>query len=295
MPSFFLLFFICWNSIHAIHVIPYPNSVNETGDFFLFTPETRWVVENDEQAQLLTYLLERFRVAADFRFRVSRDNRIKDNLIVFKTNSSLGQEAYLLKAKPGSITIEASVNAGFYYALQTLMQLLPPQIFSASRAMDTQWRVPGVEIEDAPRFGYRGYMLDVSRHFLPKDDVLKIIDDLALHKINYLHLHLVDDNGWRLEIKKYPQLTDVGAWRPSREALFPAAINTIDGEPTPVGGYYTQEDIREMVAYARERFIEIIPEIEMPAHTVSSLAAFPNLACPVVDEFIGVVPGAGGS
>ena len=137
-------------------------------------------------------------------------------------------------------------------------------------------------------------MIDVSRYFMPKHNLLKIIDAASFLKINKIHLHLVDDNGWRLEIKKYPRLTQVGAWRVKRDEPFPNRRNQEEGEPVSVGGYYTQNDMREIIRFAALRQIEIIPEIEMPAHTNSSLAAYPELACPVVDRFIGVLPGIGG-
>ena len=149
-------------------------------------------------------------------------------------------------------------------------------------------------VDDAPRFGYRGLMIDVSRYFMPKKDLLQIIEASSMLKINKLHLHLVDDNGWRIEIKKYPRLTQVGAWRVKRDELFPNRRNQERGEEATEGGYYTQDDIREIVRYAAERQIEVIPEIEMPAHTNSSLAAYPQLTCPVEDRFIGVLPGIGG-
>lgn len=142
---------------------------------------------------------------------------------------------------------------------------------------------------------YRALLLDASRFFIPKENVLRIIDCMAMLKINTLHFHLTDDNGWRVEIKKYPRLTEVGAWRVDRTDLpFPARRNPEPGEPTPVGGFYTQEEIREMVAYAAERQVEVVPEIDMPAHSNSALAAYPHLACPVVKEYIGVLPGLGG-
>ena len=150
-------------------------------------------------------------------------------------------------------------------------------------------------IQDEPRYGYRALLLDASRFFIPKENVLRIIDCMSMLKLNTLHFHLTDDNGWRVEIKKYPRLTEVGAWRVDRQDLpFPARRNPKKGEPTPVGGFYTQEDIREMVAYAAERQVEIVPEIDMPAHSNAALAAYPKLACPVVKEYIGVLPGLGG-
>ena len=206
----------------------------------------------------------------------------------------MAPEAYRLEVSAGRMTIKASGDAGFFYALQTLRQLLPPAIEGVEPVARNLCRVPAMTIDDAPRFGYRGLMIDVSRYFMPKKDLLQIIEAASMLKINKLHLHLVDDNGWRIEIKKYPRLTQVGAWRVKRDELFPNRRNQERGEEATEGGYYTQDDIREIVRYAAERQIEVIPEIEMPAHTNSSLAAYPQLACPVEDRFIGVLPGIGG-
>ena len=160
--------------------------------------------------------------------------------------------------------------------------LLPPAIESRVPADGIEWSVPALTLQDSPRFPYRGLMLDVSRFFIPKENVIRIIDYMAMLKLNKLHLHLVDGNGWRLEIKKYPRLTEVGAWRVARDTDFSQRKNALPGEETPVGGFYTQEEMKEIIAYAAARQVEIIPEIEMPAHTNSSLAAYPELACPVV-------------
>ena len=179
--------------------------------------------------------------------------------------------------------------------MQTIRLLLPPAIEGNQRAKCLDWNIPAVTIQDEPRFGYRALMLDVARFFIPKENVLRIIDCMAMLKINTLHFHLTDDNGWRLEIKKYPRLTETGAWRVNRmDVPFYFRRNPEPGEPTPIGGFYTQEDVKEMVAYAAERQIEIIPEIDMPAHSNAALAAYPELTCPIVKSYIGVIPGLGG-
>lgn len=212
-----------------------------------------------------------------------------------ETDTALAPEHYRLEVHPGRILIQASDLHGFFYALQTLRQQLPAALAGPSPAPEgTRWQLPAQRVDDGPRFPYRGLMLDVSRYFLPPAAIRKMIDGMALLKLNYLHLHLTDDNGWRLEIKRYPRLTQVGAWRVAREGDFAQHKNPKPGEPTPVGGFYTQEEMRDLVAYAAQRQITIIPEIEMPAHTNSSLAAYPSLACPVVKDFIGVLPGLGG-
>ncbi|MEG2946037.1 MAG: family 20 glycosylhydrolase [Bacteroidales bacterium] len=214
--------------------------------------------------------------------------------ILVQQDKTVGEEDYRLSIGSNQIKINAATKKGAYYALQTMRQMLPVEIESKPVRLSVL-ELPALTITDSPRFAYRGLMLDVSRYFIPKETVMKIIDAVSMIKINKLHLHLVDDQGWRIEIKKYPKLTETGAWRVFREEPFPLRMAPRSAEePTPVGGFYTQDDIREMVAFAQKRHIEIIPEIEMPAHTVSSLASYPQYACPVAKEFIPVLPGMGG-
>lgn len=273
-------------------VIPQVSNLEKSNGTFRFTRHTTLGVENQEQASVARLFASLFSSAASFSPSVETGNRLAD--IVFVTNKNLKEEAYKLTVSSSKIRIEASGMPGFFYATQTLRQLLPSSIEGKKSVTKISWSIPTMTIEDEPRFGYRGLMLDVSRFFIPKENVLKIIDCMGMLKINKLHLHLVDDNGWRLEIKKYPKLTEVGAWRVDRNGPFPARRNPQPGEASTVGGFYTQQDIKEMVTYASARQVEIIPEIEMPAHTNSSLAAYPALACPVVKQFIGVLPGLGG-
>lgn len=205
--------------------------------------------------------------------------------ISFRIDGRMEDEAYHLSVTKGGIEIVSKDGRGAFYALQTLKQMLPAEHTDGCR-------LPVVEIYDKPRFPYRGFMLDVARFFTPKDDVLKIIDCMSMLKLNKLHLHLCDDNGWRLEIKKYPLLHEIGSCRVERPGeYFSERKSARQGEPVVPGGYYTQDDIREIVAYAAERQIDVIPEIEMPAHSNAALAAYPLLACPVVDKYIGVLPG----
>lgn len=280
------------NTTPVISVVPCPvQMVSGTGSFH-FTESTTLIVENEEQAEVARTFINLFTKAAGFT-PVLKKGKQKGN-VCFITNSLLKSEAYRLNITPELIKVEASDVKGFFYALQTIRQLLPPDIENSSKA-NASWTVPCLNMEDEPRFGYRGLMLDVSRFFIPKENVLRIIDCMAMLKINKLHLHLVDDNGWRLEIKKYPRLTEVGAWRVDHtDVPYHSRRNPLPGESTPIGGFYTQEDMKEIIAYATDRQVEIIPEIEMPAHTNSSLAAYPQYACPVVDQFIGVLPGLGG-
>ena len=191
-----------------------------------------------------------------------------------KRLSALGPEGYRLQVKLDGVTIVAWQPAGLFYGAQTLRQLFPPEIFRKSTVSGIDWAAPCVTIEDKPRFAWRGLMIDVARHFMPKEFVLKTIDLIAMHKMNSLHIHLTEDQGWRIEIKKYPKLTSVGAWR--KESMLGALDdNKLDGKPH--GGFYTQDDIREIVAYAAERFMNVVPEIEMPGHCQSALAAYPEL------------------
>ena len=202
--------------------------------------------------------------------------------IVFDSIPGMEKEAYKLSVTPQLIKITASAPNGFYYGLQTLYQLLPVDVYCKERARNAEWSVPCVEIEDAPTFRYRGAMLDVCRHFASIDYIKKFIDVLAAHKMNTFHWHLTDDQGWRIEIRKYPKLTEIGSVR-SRTLIGRDPGGTYDEnckfDETPYGGYYTQDEIRDVVNYAAERFITVIPEIEFPGHAVGALASYPWLGC----------------
>jgi hexosaminidase len=194
------------------------------------------------------------------------------------TLTALGPEGYRLEVSPSRVAITAARPAGAFYGLQTLRQLLPAEIFRQAPVPATVWASPAVSIEDYPRFAWRGLHLDVGRHFMPKEFVKKFIDLLALHKLNRFHWHLTEDQGWRIQVKQYPRLTDVGAWRRQTIVGRPDQDSTkwrFDGEPH--GGFYTQDDVREIVAYAQARFVTIVPEIEMPGHTRAAIAAYPEL------------------
>lgn len=187
----------------------------------------------------------------------------------------LGPESYRLEVGPTGVDLAGGGEPGLFWGRQTLRQLLGPDAFRrADIRPGRARRVPYLEIEDAPRFRWRGMMLDVARHFMPKDGVLRYLDLLAAHKLNVLHFHLTDDQGWRLEIERYPRLTEVGAWR-ERTKLGHRASPLWDERPH--GGYYTQDDIREIVAYAAERHITVVPEIELPGHSQAAIAAYPEL------------------
>ena len=207
------------------------------------------------------------------------------NYIFINTDASfqIPEEGYKLKVTPKSIEIEASSEKGSFYAIQTLLQMLPATIYGNATGFE-KWEIPAVEIEDAPRFSYRGAMLDVSRTFFGLDYIYKFIDWLAYHKMNRFHWHLADDNGWRIEIKRYPHLTEKGAWRGPNEVI-PSAYGSGNKR---YGGFYTQEQIKEVVKYAAKRNIEIIPEIDMPGHSKAVIGSYPQTGCNNKTDFVSV-------
>ena len=234
------------------------------------------------QKMIAEYLGRRLEAAMGYKLIFSGPAKSTTSLIDLQGahDPALGEEGYVLTVTKGRIRISANARSGLFYGVQTLLQLLPPEIFSSSQIPRKSWVVPCVEIRDVPRFHWRGMHLDVSRHFLPKEFIKTYIDILAMHKMNVFHWHLTDDQGWRVEIKKYPKLTEVAAWRVDREDR---PWNVRDpqrpGERATYGGFYTQDEIREIVKYAADRNIIIVPEIEMPAHTTAALVAYPQFSC----------------
>jgi hexosaminidase len=193
-------------------------------------------------------------------------------------DANLGSEGYTLDINEKGIQLKANANAGLFFGWQTVMQLLPAAVYSNTLQANTNWALPYVSIIDKPRFGWRGMMLDVSRHFFSKADVLTFIDDMARYKYNRFHWHLTDDQGWRIEIKSLPRLTSVGAWRAERKGKWMNITTPALDEPKTYGGFYTQEDIKEVVAYAKARFIEVIPEVDVPGHSLAMNTAYPFLS-----------------
>ena len=263
----------------SISIIPQPVSLTMEAGQFQLTEQT--VIHSDQgslkEARRLACLLK---PATGFDLKVIDGKAAKGTAISLMLDSKLaklGKEGYQLTVTPSQAAIRATQGAGLFYGIQSLLQLLPPQIFREAPVAGVEWTIPCVKIEDYPRFGWRGLMLDVARHFLPKEFVKKFIDLLALQKMNSFHLHLTDDQGWRIEIKKYPRLTEVGAWR--KETLIGRLDHKkeqkFDGKRH--GGFYTQDDIREIVAYAQERYINVVPEIEMPGHAQAAIAAYTEL------------------
>jgi hexosaminidase len=262
----------------AIAVIPQPLSVQAEEGSFTIGPSTRITVHAATESAGGA-LAEWLRPATGYELKVSRENAPADGAIHLTLDPALarlGEEGYALEVTPKRVTIRGGGAAGVFYGAQTLRQLLPAAVFAPTRQEGVVWTIPAVRIEDHPRFQWRGAMLDVSRHFMPREHVLRFIDLLALHKLNTFHWHLTDDQGWRIEIRKYPRLTEVGAWR-TQTRLGHERRNPKGFDKKPHGGFYTQDEIREVVEYARQRHITVVPEIEMPGHAQAAIAAYPEL------------------
>jgi hexosaminidase len=270
-------------------IIPQPQSLTRLDGAFKLAPDTR-IYTDPASADTGGFLAERLRKPTGYSFRISPkttpDLKVNDGILLTTSDadSSLGAEGYELVVGTNAVVIRAPTQAGLFYGVQTLLQLLPPEIFSAhvvkdftwEIVRDFNWEIPCVKITDQPRFGWRGLMLDVSRHFFTKEEVKQMLDAMALHKLNSFHWHLTDDQGWRIEIKKYPKLTSVGAWRDGVGFGLAATNTTAYGPDGRYGGFYTQDDIREVVAYAEKLHINIVPEIEMPGHSLAALSAYPE-------------------
>lgn len=283
------LFFSCTagRGGDELSVIPRPLGMERGRGSFDLTPDVRVVVDsrNERVSEVGEYLVEKIVRATGFSIPIEnrQSPRTQPGAIVLSLigrEDGLGDEGYILSVKKNSITLKAEKPAGLFYGIQTLRQLLPPETESKEQVAGIAWSVPCVEIKDRPRFPWRGMHLDVCRHFFPKEFVKRYIDYLAFHKMNVFHWHLTEDQGWRIEIKKYPKLTEVGAWRVDREDKpWNEREPQREDEKATYGGYYTQDEVREIVEHAESRFINVVPEIEMPGHSVAALAAYPEYSC----------------
>jgi hexosaminidase len=274
--------------LHAANVtsiIPAPVQAEAHDGVFKLTPET-CIASDAASKDTAAFLAERLSRATGYPLKTSVSevsHRTFHSPVIFLTtknaSTNLGPEGYELLVTPAAVVIHAPTQTGLFYGAQSLLQLLPPEIFSTNRVTNVAWQIPCAQIKDQPRFAWRGFMLDVSRHFFTKPEVEQVLDLMALYKLNTFHWHLVDDQGWRIQIKKYPKLTEVGAWRDG--VGFGLASNTTTAYDAHgrYGGFYTQHDIREIVAYAAARHITIVPEIEMPGHSSAALKAYPQFAC----------------
>ena len=270
--SFILTFLLCsvLSFAQEVKIIPQPVQVITNAGNFIINPETNLVVANKQDnasaAFFNKYLLDYY------GFKLPIVKRAKKNCIKFKSNKNidgLKSEGYSLKSDKKRVVIEGNSQTGTFYGMQTLIQLLPVE-------KSYSLKIASVDVKDEPRFAYRGAMLDVGRHFFPVTFVKKYIDYLALHKMNYFHWHLTEDQGWRIEIKKYPKLTEIGS---KRNGTIVGRYPGKGSDNTPDAGFYTQEEVKEIVKYASDRFITVIPEIEMPGHSSAAIAAYPMLSC----------------
>lgn len=277
----FLIFGLNLTGYCEVAIIPQPRSIKYTNKSFEFNENTKIIYKDIDKdvAQYASSILSR---STGYPLQLSGEGKQLDNCLIFKkiNDSNLGKEGYRLDVYNNYIMVSANTDNGLFYGFQSLLQLLPAKVYSSNVQNSVRWIVPGVNIVDKPHFKWRAMHLDVSRHFMPIEFVKKFIDLLAIHKFNRFHWHLTDDQGWRIEIKKYPRLTEVGAWRdgtliglntqPESEKKYDGIVH---------GGYYTQDEIKEVVQYARKRHIDIMPEIEMPGHAQAAIASYPELGC----------------
>ncbi len=266
----------------SVHIIPQPVEVQLQQGVFTIQKNTAVLYDKPELAALASGLAAKISTATGYPIASRMAAAAANNTIFLGLNSAgdlrTGDEGYTLEAGLKHVKLLANKSAGVYYGIQTLLQLLPGEIESRQTAQ-AQWSIPAVRITDYPRFGWRGIMLDVSRNFFSKEDVKRFIDEISRLKYNVFHWHLTDDEGWRIEIKALPKLTEVGAWRVPRAGHFGSRTPAPrPGEKATVGGYYTHEDIKEVVKYAQERNVAIVPEVDVPGHSMAAIAAYPELS-----------------
>ena len=252
----------------GINITPLPLELTQREDTFKLGKSVVFVADNADVEKVAAYFAAKIKASTGYNLSIEKTKPATDYInLSIVADLPVNEEGYLLDVTEKGIDIQAKTPHGLFYGMQTVMQLLPAEIESPTLVKNIAWKVPGVAIKDEPRFKYRGMHLDVCRHFVDVDFIKKQLDVLAMFKINTFHWHLTEDQGWRIEIKKYPKLTEIGAKR-------------TEGEGNEYGPYfYTQDQVKEIVAYAKERFIEVIPEIELPGHGVAAIAAYPELSC----------------
>src|SRR5205809_3217337 len=279
----------------GIAIIPQPVKIEQKSGYFTL-PEniTIQTVETTELKQTVVDLQNKLSVPTGYNVSVSGNAPAAViKLELNKTeDATLGNEGYTLSVTQNNVTIRANKPAGIFYGVQTLLQLFPKEIATEEKVTGSmEWKAPCVEITDYPRFEWRGLMFDVARHFFTKQEVEAYIDQMSQYKLNLLHLHLTDDEGWRVEIKSLPKLTEVGAWSVYRVGQFGGFPPPTPNAPRTYGGFYTQNDIKELVQYAKERFVNIMPEVDVPGHSLAAIAAYPELSCSGGTKNIGVSSG----
>lgn len=266
-------------------LIPVPVSIQQTNGFFEMNGTTKVYadIKNKEVNHVVKFFTDKARKATGFQLPVieSVQKTHPGSFIRFAlaTDTALGNEGYRLTVTHNEINITAQKPAGLFYGVQSLFQLMPREVESVMPVLNVQWTIPTCKVMDKPRFGWRGLMLDVSRHFSTKDEVKQFIDEMVKYKYNVFHWHLTDDEGWRIEIKAYPKLTEIGAWAAKREGYFGTFPKPTPDEKFDYGGYYTQDDIREIVQYAKDRFVNVLPEVDVPGHSLAAVASYPELSC----------------
>jgi hexosaminidase len=289
MKNFFTLFFLSVSLLSLAQkpsIIPIPTEASYPAGKFTLPTSISISGPSDPQMKVAyATLVGKLKVATGrpVSLKSAGSATIQLQLV---SNTKLGAEGYELQVNSTGVKIKADKLAGLFYGIQTLYQLLPKEIESKSVAKGVQWSIPYAQITDTPRFAWRGQMFDVARHFFSKEDVKKFIDDMVEYKYNILHFHLTDDEGWRIEIKSYPNLTKKGAFNVKKEGRFTTFSKPEPNEPRTYGGFYTQEDIKELVKYGQERFVNIVPEIDVPGHSMAAVASYPELSCtPGADKY----------
>ncbi|WP_231425988.1 beta-N-acetylhexosaminidase [Pedobacter sp. Leaf250] len=265
-----------------IAIIPEPVSLmKKAGTFTLPENISIQASKSEGLQQSVAVLSERIeRATGKFVSSVTTANHPTIKLIInSQSDNQLGAEGYKLNVNPTQIVITANKPAGIFWGVQSLIQLFPVEIESKEVVANVKWKLPCVDVIDYPKLGWRGLMFDVARHFFTKDEVKLFIDNMVRYKFNLLHFHLTDDEGWRIEIKGLPKLTEVGAWSVQKTGTFGDFIPPTANEPRTYGGFYTQEDIKELVQYAQDRFVNIMPEIDVPGHSLAAIASYPELSC----------------
>lgn len=276
---------IHWEEKPAL--IPIPQEISLEDNVFRLTSHTTIGLDNSnkELVSIAQYLNSKISPALGYELEVKDKG---DILFKLSDDIKLGEEGYTLDISTEKIEIQAAHPAGIFYGIQTLLQMFPKEIKSKEKQRHTTWAVTCGNIVDKPQFPWRGLMLDVSRHWFTKEEVMKYIDELAEYKMNVFHWHLTDDQGWRIEIKSLPRLTEVGSLRAPRVGQWWTRTPQRAGEKATYGGYYTQEDIKEVIEYARKRYVRVIPEVDVPGHSLAALVAYPELACFKAPEYINV-------
>jgi hexosaminidase len=285
LASFFLLFsFLMVSANNDINIIPEPVKMSSgTGRYIL--PD-HFKIELNSNSQEIKFIASelgnKIATATGYKYTIAENAKSTNNIRLFLNkipNKEIGDEGYTITVDHKGALITANKSAGLFYGTKTLLQLLPGEIESNSLAIRESWPIPSVNITDYPRFEWRGMSFDVSRHFFTKEEVMDYIDNMVKYKYNKFHFHLTDDQGWRIEIKSLPKLTEVGAWRAPRVGNWTTYTKPAPDEPKTYGGFYTHDDIREIVKYAQDRYVTVLPEIDVPGHSLAAVASYPELSC----------------